>query len=202
MVQEEKDRILNEALKLIEGGGLEALSMRKLASKCGITATTIYNYFLNKDELYLTILVIGFSRLADGIKSQISQHSDPYEKLKAGFKEYIRFGIEDSCYYNIMFTFDYPKYTNYFGKREEAIALEERRVALIVVELFREIANEIMALNKNVKIDNMNHFITEIWCMLHGYISLYNSKVMQTIEEDVEAVKEKLIARIMNIFML
>jgi AcrR family transcriptional regulator len=200
-IQEEKARILNEALKLLETDGLGGLSMRKLASRCGFTATTIYNYFLNKDELYLTILVVGFSKLYHCLEKCVTKQTNPYDRLKASVCEYIRFGLEESGYYNIMFTYDLPKYTTYFGKREEAIALDERKWALKIFHLFSDMVNEIAALNPKLKKYNMSNFITEIWCMLHGFISLYNSHVMQTIDEDIEVIQSNLVDRIMDIFL-
>jgi AcrR family transcriptional regulator len=50
-----RDMILDTALQLIIDGGFSSLSMRRIASRLGITATTIYNYVSCKDELNLLI---------------------------------------------------------------------------------------------------------------------------------------------------
>ena len=54
-------RVLRVALSLVDRGGLEALSMRKLAAKVGVEAMSLYNYVANKDDLYdgLVELVLG-----------------------------------------------------------------------------------------------------------------------------------------------
>jgi len=54
-VKKIKDRILETALQLLIDDGFMHFSMRKLAARLGITAASIYNYFTNKDELYLLI---------------------------------------------------------------------------------------------------------------------------------------------------
>ena len=46
-----KERILNQALLLADTGGIEALSMRKLADALGVKAMSLYNHFANKDEI-------------------------------------------------------------------------------------------------------------------------------------------------------
>lgn len=44
--------------------------MRKIASRLGFTATTIYNYYNNKDEINLMIRIKGFEKLYDMLKKR------------------------------------------------------------------------------------------------------------------------------------
>lgn len=46
-----KDRILHAAIDLADVSGLDALSMRKLASSLGVEAMSLYNHVKNKDAL-------------------------------------------------------------------------------------------------------------------------------------------------------
>ncbi len=46
-----RDRILRAAIKLADRYGLEALSMRKLATTLRVEAMSLYNHIANKDEL-------------------------------------------------------------------------------------------------------------------------------------------------------
>ena len=46
-----KARILKQALIIADNGGIEALSMRKLADALGVKAMSLYNHFANKDEI-------------------------------------------------------------------------------------------------------------------------------------------------------
>ncbi len=56
-----RDEILETALKLVDEGGLEALSMRKLAAELKVDAMSLYNHVRDKDDLLhgLTNLVLG-----------------------------------------------------------------------------------------------------------------------------------------------
>ncbi|MBM4255994.1 MAG: helix-turn-helix transcriptional regulator [Deltaproteobacteria bacterium] len=47
--------ILAVALRLIEESGVEALTMRAVASALGYSATAIYQHFDSKEELLLTL---------------------------------------------------------------------------------------------------------------------------------------------------
>ena len=51
-----RDRILEIALELVDEGGIEALSMRKLGQKLGFEAMSLYNHVANKDDLIDGIL--------------------------------------------------------------------------------------------------------------------------------------------------
>jgi AcrR family transcriptional regulator len=46
-----RDRVLQAAIRLADEGGIEALSMRKLAQKLGVEAMSLYNHVANKDDI-------------------------------------------------------------------------------------------------------------------------------------------------------
>ena len=46
-----RERILSAAVALADQGGIEALSMRKLAQELGVEAMSLYNHVTNKDDL-------------------------------------------------------------------------------------------------------------------------------------------------------
>jgi AcrR family transcriptional regulator len=46
-----REQILHTALRLADQGGLEALSMRKVAQALGVKAMSLYNHIANKDDM-------------------------------------------------------------------------------------------------------------------------------------------------------
>jgi AcrR family transcriptional regulator len=46
-----RDRVLRAALKLADDGGLDALTMRKLAQQLGVEAMSLYNHVENRDDI-------------------------------------------------------------------------------------------------------------------------------------------------------
>jgi AcrR family transcriptional regulator len=46
-----RERVLQAALRLADAGGIEALSMRKLAEELGVKAMSLYNHVTNKDDI-------------------------------------------------------------------------------------------------------------------------------------------------------
>lgn len=62
-----RDRVLRAALQLADEGGLESLSMRKLAETLGVKAMSLYNHVANKNDIIEGIVdqVMGEIALPD-----------------------------------------------------------------------------------------------------------------------------------------
>src|SRR6187401_2799921 len=46
-----RERVLQAAIRLADEGGIESLTMRKLARELGVEAMSLYNHVANKDEI-------------------------------------------------------------------------------------------------------------------------------------------------------
>jgi AcrR family transcriptional regulator len=51
-----RDRVLRTAMDLADGGGIEALTMRRLARALGVEAMSLYHYAANKDDILAGIV--------------------------------------------------------------------------------------------------------------------------------------------------
>src|SRR3954468_15040054 len=62
-----RDRVLRAAMKLADDGGIDALTMRKLARQLGVEAMSLYNHVESKDEIVdgMIELVAGEIELPD-----------------------------------------------------------------------------------------------------------------------------------------
>ena len=58
-----RDRVLRAAIALADDGGIDALSMRKLAQKLGVEAMSLYNHVANKDDILSGIVEIVASEM-------------------------------------------------------------------------------------------------------------------------------------------
>lgn len=75
-----RERILRAAVALADEDGIEALTMRRLASELGVEAMSLYNHVENKDDLLAGILGLVASEVElpeDGVdwKLAIRQHA-------------------------------------------------------------------------------------------------------------------------------
>ncbi len=185
-VEEVRQKILNMALELISKDGFDNFSMRKLAARLHITATTIYQYFSSKDELYLAVLTEGFGELHTRMYEAYRLGSTPMEKLKGALREYIRFGIDQANFYNIMTGWNIPKFNDYVGTQVEPVALTELNTAMRVWELFKMIVDESPLLsNKSLKDKEIMTF--QLLCNIHGLVSLNNSTIIDYVFKPSQA---------------
>lgn len=114
--------ILDAAGALFLEQGYEGLSMRQIAERIGCSATTIYRYYENKDDLLFAIVLEGFMRFGKQLARASASSDDPLERLKALGHAYIEFGLKNPIYYQLMFMqrFDFLFESRADSSRHEA----------------------------------------------------------------------------------
>ncbi|MGC3943417.1 MAG: TetR/AcrR family transcriptional regulator [Chryseolinea sp.] len=100
--EELKASILEAARTLFIERGYEETSIRNIAERIEYSPTTIYLYFKDKDDIFYALHREGFVLLNQYFRS-LQDVEDPFERLKAITKAYIRFALENSEYYDLMF---------------------------------------------------------------------------------------------------
>jgi AcrR family transcriptional regulator len=65
--------VVEEAVALIEEGGVEEFSTRRLASRLGISAMTLYNYYENRGAIIQGALGRGLGHLWEGLPAEVSR---------------------------------------------------------------------------------------------------------------------------------
>ena len=193
-----KDRILETALQHLIEDGFEHFSMRKLAARLGMTAANIYNYFTNKDELYLFIQTRGFEMLYDFLYKAYKRPAVPKKKLENMIRAYLKFGMDNPEYYEIMFSRNTPKYADYKGTAIEQVTLLEKQTALKSADITIQALSDLFTNNKTVHIDTIRFRMLQIWFTLNGMINLFNSRVLQEVEDHVDAIIKRMTQDIMK----
>lgn len=199
-IENTRERILDTALNIIIDEGFNNLSVRKIASRLGVTATTIYNYYTNKDEINLMIRIRGFEKLYD----LLTKRSDSLKKIEDKFggmvRAYIEFGLTYPSYYDIMFNLHTPKYLDYVGTEIEPLAYTEKQNALKCLSLFIEPISSYITMQGKNKDRFVLYHVTKFWSDLHGLVTLTNSRLFHEVLDDVDAfIKERTSDMIKNI---
>lgn len=100
--EELRGKILQAAKVLFIEKGYDATSIRNIAERIEYSPTTIYLYFKDKDDIFYALHQEGF-RLLNQYFSVLQHVTDPFERLKAINKAYIRFAMENREFYDLMF---------------------------------------------------------------------------------------------------
>jgi AcrR family transcriptional regulator len=157
-----RQEIMDAAREMFVAEGYQNVSMRKIADKIGYSATTIYLYFKDKNDLLHQICEQTFARLAANIKA-INQLSDnPLEKLRSGLREYIYFGLKHPTQYEIVFITPLPV------KIEADFEETNGKVAF---DTLRTVINECVSANL-LKHGDVELISQTLWAGIHGVTSL------------------------------
>lgn len=177
VVESIRENIIREAAALINDAGYSHFSMRKLGTRLGIAAKTIYNYFTDKDELYLLIVTKGFEMLFARLKEACDSSDDPFIKLHAMARAYIDYGFENPHLYAIMFSMGTPKYADYIGTKHEKLAESQNATALRTAEISERVLKELERRSACLRKRDSNYQLMRLWSALHGIVSLQQSRV-------------------------
>jgi AcrR family transcriptional regulator len=101
--KELRQEILDAARELFAKEGYEDVSMRKIAEKIDYSATTIYLYFRDKDELLHSICEETFTKLVRKFEGIGAESSDPLDRLRRVGRAYIEFGLSHPNHYQVTF---------------------------------------------------------------------------------------------------
>jgi AcrR family transcriptional regulator len=95
--------ILEATEAILEARGEEALSIREVCARAGVTAPTIYHHFGDKAALIDRVVDACFAEFDRTLRAR-SAAQDPVEALRSGFDRYIEYGIAHPIHYRLMFS--------------------------------------------------------------------------------------------------
>ncbi len=97
--------LLQTATDMIREGGIEALSMRKLAERSNVSRTAPYHHYKDKNELLCAIAEQGFSEKDQFLKDLTSNYPDldSRQLFEKYVLVYIRYAYQHQETYDLMF---------------------------------------------------------------------------------------------------
>lgn len=163
--EELKALILDAARKLFAEKGVEQTTIRSIAREIEYSVGTVYVYYKDKNQILHDLHTQGFTKLGGEMRTLFTV-SEPMERLKALGRSYMKFALENSQMYDLMFNMKAPM---------EFIKEHEK-------ENWNEGHNTFDALRQTVR-DCMEHGYFKghsleplsfaIWSSVHGMCSLY-----------------------------
>lgn len=156
--------ILDASMKLFVEQGFENVSIRKIADLIEYSPTTVYLYFKDKNEILYELHEVGFQKMA-AYNADLWTIKNPVVRLHKMGEYYIKFGLENPAFYDLMFILQAPM--------ESLQALEncEWTSGDQALGKLKETIQECMD-KKMIAPGDVDAIAITIWGMVHGMVSL------------------------------
>jgi AcrR family transcriptional regulator len=162
---QERERIESEirstALRLFATLGYRATSMRAIGAELGLSATALYRYFTNKEDLLAQIRSEGFDDLRRQLNAVRTCNAPVTDKIGLALRTYLDFALARPEVYRLMYELDQGELA------EEALVVQARRQAFGEAEL---IARELLVTAQVAGDPNLIAHI--FWTGAHGLAAL------------------------------
>jgi AcrR family transcriptional regulator len=86
-------RLLDAARELASGGGYDAVGMRHVAERAGVSAPTAYQYFVSKDHVLVDLLILLVDETTVALHARPSRARAPVDRAVASLRRVVR-GVE------------------------------------------------------------------------------------------------------------
>ena len=100
-----RNALVAAGLQVLSEQGAEALNLREVARKAGVSHAAPYRHFADKDALIAAIAIDGFRKLENQLrKSSDSRKRTTASKLVALGQAYVQFALNHIDHFRVMFT--------------------------------------------------------------------------------------------------
>jgi AcrR family transcriptional regulator len=151
-VLDEKKRlkILSAAAELFSAQPYHKVLLSDVAEMAGVGKGTLYVYFQNKEDLYLSVRMAGFSDLIGKLRGWIDEeYHSPVENLEAVVREIVDFAFQNPHHFQMMRTisgWQAMNHARWDSMRHELIRLIESVIRKgISLEIFEDPHPELTA---------------------------------------------------------
>jgi AcrR family transcriptional regulator len=95
--------MLREAVRTIQSQGIEALTLRSVGERLGVSRTALYRHFTDKQALLAAVAAEGFRTLRAALLEAWESAGRGRKGFRAMGTAYVRFAITHPSHYRVMF---------------------------------------------------------------------------------------------------
>lgn len=161
--EEMRQLILKTAMGLFLEEGFHNVSVRRIAEKMEYSPAAIYRYFPDRDDILFALHNEGFEELYKR-QQEVLPITDIRKRLLRHGELYIKFGLENPEYYNLMFIMRSP-----FRKVEGDT--EKWQIGMRSYQFFRDDVERGLA-EGVIRGENTDVVALALWAQVHGLVAL------------------------------
>ncbi len=179
-----REEILEVSKDLLLSQGFSKMSMRRIAKRADVTATSIYLHFKNKDDLLLALVEESITRLNRSLRDALDPNAGPVEQLDALAHAYIRYALENPKEYEIIYMVRPEEMPKYPKEKFQQVRDSYELLAGVILEGKK---------NGALEVDDPLLSAYTLWAQIHGIVSVILSKRL-----DTRVPREKFIDQAIN----
>lgn len=176
--------LLGAAHRLLEREGVDALTVRRVATEAGVAPMGIYHRFGGKDGLINALFTDGFELLTKAM--QEVPIGNAIEELRGGCRQYRQFALGNPALYSVMF----DRVVRAFEPTPGARLSCERCFGVLVDCVRRAQAAGVVRPGEPIE------FAQRLWASCHGAVSLELRQI--GFVEDVDAFYDGLLTTLLE----
>jgi AcrR family transcriptional regulator len=122
------ERLVQSALELLAEEGIEALTLRRVARRAGVSHGAPARHFRGHADLLAEVAARGFALLSEAIQksgAQLPAEAGPMPRLAAAARAYLDCAIENAALFALMFRPEALDMTNASFAREAPAAFDQ-----------------------------------------------------------------------------
>jgi len=181
-----RNEILQVSKDLLIKEGFSKMSMRRIAGRANVTATSIYLHFENKDDLLLTLIEESIKKLKQALLDAVDKEFRLMDQLEIMARTYVNYALDHPQEYEIIYMVrpeEMPKYPK-----------DKFRDVRSTYELIADIISE-SEHNEYIEVEDSLISAYTFWAQLHGVVSVIINKRLDTripqskfIEQSIEHI--------------
>lgn len=179
--QDLRENLLETARKLLVSKGYRGFSLREVARETGVSPTSVYLHFENKDHLTHTLMERSIEDLNTRLEEVYMNFNDPVDRLEKFAAAYAKYALEHPREYQIIYVVSSKEMSRY--------PKEKFRKARKGYELLTETIREAVEQDILAESDPRTAAYT-FWAQLHGVMSVVLSKRLDTRINQQEFIKQ------------
>jgi AcrR family transcriptional regulator len=197
--------ILQAAREIIRIDGMEKLSIRKIAKRINFTASNIYYYFHDKEDIVNNLMVEAYQKLTHSLASVQSVDENSQERLRDGLRKYIELALENPEEYMGILLNNSPVILRYTSLLFKGASLERDALYMLYQNIKEVLQVEIdhqqlewttqiiwtstfgliikLILEKDISLDQRNRLIeSHLSITIGGILALHNISINGDLE--------------------
>jgi AcrR family transcriptional regulator len=185
-----REALIAAAIQILVEEGINALSLREVARRAGVSQSAPYRHFADKEAVLAAVAAAGFRALACAMRQAAAGAESPARRVMALGQGYVSFGTQHPCLLRLMFSAEIANKSAY----PELQAAGQTAYGLIRDAIVAHLAQA-----KATPIDPEVATVTA-WALVHGLATLL---IDRQIDGEISATpnEEALIAAVTAILI-